>query len=235
VKELENMHPEAVLNAYPLPSLDGKQPAKLMVDNPAKIFTVVNKKYSHPEALVKLFNCYMEIAYGPNAKTTRGGMILSEPHAYEYFLICPVNVYPVEKNLNIHRVIKDVLVSGDENKLDAEMQDAYSHILRYRNNPWENPVGFAYERIFGPEKSSYAVMDVYENNNLFLINAFTGAPTPTMATRRPTLDAMRDEVFTKIIMGSSPLSAFDTFVSDWKRQGGDAITKELNDRAAARK
>jgi putative aldouronate transport system substrate-binding protein len=45
---------------------------------------------------------------------------------------------------------------------------------------------------------------------------------------------MRDEVYTKIVMGASPISAFDTFVTDWKRQGGDAITKEVNEWAKSR-
>jgi putative aldouronate transport system substrate-binding protein len=55
-----------------------------------------------------------------------------------------------------------------------------------------------------------------------------------MAAYESTLKSMRDEVFTKIVMGASPLGEFDTFVANWKRQGGDAITKEVNEWAKSR-
>jgi putative aldouronate transport system substrate-binding protein len=61
------------------------------------------------------------------------------------------------------------------------------------------------------------------------LNPFTGAPTRTMNSRLSNLNDLRDEVFTKIIMGTSPLSDFDVFVQDWKRQGGDDITREVNE------
>ena len=72
-------------------------------------------------------------------------------------------------------------------------------------------------------------MDYYVKNNLILFNAFYGAPTETMVSRLSTLEDLRNEVFTKIIMGASPIDAFDTFVRDWKRQGGDDITREVNE------
>jgi putative aldouronate transport system substrate-binding protein len=35
-------------------------------------------------------------------------------------------------------------------------------------------------------------------------------------------------LFTTIITGSKPLSAFDEFVGQWKKLGGDKITDEVN-------
>ena len=40
---------------------------------------------------------------------------------------------------------------------------------------------------------------------------------------------LEDEALLKIIMGVEPLSYFDTFVAEWKRLGGDEITKEVSD------
>jgi putative aldouronate transport system substrate-binding protein len=62
-------------------------------------------------------------------------------------------------------------------------------------------------------------------------DAFYGAPTPTMVDRLSTLEKMEDEVFTRIIMGQS-VDTFDKFVEDWKRLGGDQITKEINEKIA---
>ena len=51
--------------------------------------------------------------------------------------------------------------------------------------------------------------------------------TPTMESKWANLQKMEDETMLKIIVGSSPISSFDKFVSDWKAQGGTAITSEV--------
>ena len=38
-----------------------------------------------------------------------------------------------------------------------------------------------------------------------------------------------EETFAKIVMGKADISEFDTFVENWKNQGGDQILKEIND------
>lgn len=43
------------------------------------------------------------------------------------------------------------------------------------------------------------------------------------------LKKMEEETFSKIIMGKADISEFDTFVENWKNQGGDQILKEIND------
>ncbi|MNF17617.1 hypothetical protein D3C80_2212220 [compost metagenome] len=50
-----------------------------------------------------------------------------------------------------------------------------------------------------------------------------------MTAKKSTLDKMKLEVFTKIIMGQSDVSEFDKFVADWKKFGGDSITAEVNE------
>ena len=77
-------------------------------------------------------------------------------------------------------------------------------------------------------------MDYYVKNNMIALNGFYGSPTPSMISYQSSLNSLRDEVFTKIIMGASPLSDFDVFVQNWRRQGGDAITREVNEWLAGR-
>lgn len=64
-------------------------------------------------------------------------------------------------------------------------------------------------------------------DDLGVINRFYGVPTPTMVEKRAALELQEVEMITKVIMGD-PLEQFDTFVSDWHRTGGDAITDEVN-------
>jgi len=43
------------------------------------------------------------------------------------------------------------------------------------------------------------------------------------------LKKMEEETFSKIVMGKADISKFDTFVENWKNQGGDQILKEINE------
>jgi putative aldouronate transport system substrate-binding protein len=53
-----------------------------------------------------------------------------------------------------------------------------------------------------------------------------------MESRWVNLRKLEDETFLRIIMGAAPLETFDTFVENWKRQGGDQITQEVKDALA---
>ncbi|MFD2611617.1 extracellular solute-binding protein [Paenibacillus gansuensis] len=58
---------------------------------------------------------------------------------------------------------------------------------------------------------------------------FVGAPTKTMKIKKAFLDKMEKEMYAKIIYGELPLTEFDAFVEKWNAQGGEQITKEVNE------
>jgi hypothetical protein len=62
-----------------------------------------------------------------------------------------------------------------------------------------------------------------------LPNLFNGEPTATMKKNWEQLQTMEKQVYTNIIYGKESPDAFDKFVRDWKAQGGDEITKEVNE------
>ena len=59
-------------------------------------------------------------------------------------------------------------------------------------------------------------------------NAYSGQ-TETMQAKWANLKKMEKETFAKIIMGKADISEFDTFVENWKNQGGDQILEEINE------
>jgi putative aldouronate transport system substrate-binding protein len=63
---------------------------------------------------------------------------------------------------------------------------------------------------------------------MYLYNEYKNIPTPSMVDKGSTLDKMENETFIKIIMGAS-IDEFDKFIENWKKLGGDEITKELNE------
>jgi putative aldouronate transport system substrate-binding protein len=220
----EAMNPNGLLLSYPIVSADSN-PVKVMVKNPVTAFFVVNKKFSHPEALIKLMNLHWDMLFGPNADRN----FSNSPSGYEYWMY---NIYRSDtphKNVSQYRNIATAIEKGDTSTLNAEEADMLRYINMYLNGERENPMAYGFYWVFGNRQgTTMSVMDQYVKNNSILLDAFYGHPTETMTTRLSSLESLRDEVFTKIIMGASPISAFDAFVSDWKRQGGDDITREVN-------
>lgn len=65
-------------------------------------------------------------------------------------------------------------------------------------------------------------------NEVAIRNQYLGVPTPGMGKYGPKLSKMEVEAFTKIIIGQQPVDSFDQFVEDWKKNGGEEMTKEVN-------
>ena len=69
---------------------------------------------------------------------------------------------------------------------------------------------------------------ILNDKYILVYNAYSGQ-TETMPAKWTNLKKMEEETFAKIIMGKADISEFDTFVENWKNQGGDQILKEINE------
>lgn len=69
----------------------------------------------------------------------------------------------------------------------------------------------------------------YEKSGELHPNMFVGAPTPAMVEKKTYLDKLENETFVKIIMGKKSIDEFEQFVTEWNKNGGEQITKEVND------
>jgi len=215
--------PNAEWKAFELVSSDEVK-AMPMGKVPVQLYYAVSKKSKHPEAIMKLLNFSME-GFAPDAPVDSGfGFSPSGIPVYLYNFIGPE---PAMKNLNAHRNVVEALNSNDPSKLSAEEKGYYDKIVDYRSG---NRANWGQDRIFG-SPSSFDVIDQYVKDNNYTLDAFYGGTTPTMVEKLSSLQKMEEEVFTKIIMGES-LDSFDKFVADWKKLGGDNITKEVNEWAA---
>ena len=68
-----------------------------------------------------------------------------------------------------------------------------------------------------------------EHKDALIPNLFNTAPTDTMKKCWEQLQTMEKQVYTNIIYGKEPIEAFDQFVEEWKAQGGEQITQEVNE------
>jgi putative aldouronate transport system substrate-binding protein len=226
--DFETMYPDGELAAYPWPSNDSS-PAKIMTSNVVGTYYVVNKRFPNPEALIKLCNYSYEALFGTSGIREKRPYLFTSDQGFETWGHNVVYMWVPNKNHNMHLQFKDVMKTGDTSGLNEEALAMWNHAKRwYDGNPVDG-YDWAYAMIFGTHATaSETAIEEYTKNNLILMNAFSGLPTETMETRQSSLDSLRDEIFTRIIIGELPISAFDTFVADWKRQGGDDITREVN-------
>ena len=109
--------------------------------------------------------------------------------------------------------IADAWEAGAINKLSEQDQIAYTTMF----------TGIDTLRVthFGIVRNGVAWRDQEH------ISEYNGPPTPTMISSDAYLKKIELETFANIIIGGSPLSAFDKFVEDWRKNGGEEITAEV--------
>lgn len=217
--------PKAEWKAYPIPSIDSK-PATPIAKMPITLYYGVNKKSKHPEAVMKLLEFGTKGYSNQDTNNDYG----TNKNGIPVYMYAAIGYEPAKKNLNAHLNVLEALKNKDASKLSVEESGYYTKIVDFRNGNRKN---WGQERIFGTP-SSFDVINQYVTSNNMVYDGFYGSPTPTMVEKLSTLDKMEEEVFTKIIMGQS-IDSFDKFVEDWKKLGGDQITKEINDWAAKNK
>lgn len=132
--------------------------------------------------------------------------------------------YPTRANDLINRSLKiyEAVKSNTVDSLDPADKVFYEMLLT-RENMQRNEMAMT---------AHFLNCELWRKNldeGYILLNGFLGAPTETMKTKKAYLDKIELETFTKIIKGDLPLEAFDKFVSDWMSNGGEEITKEVND------
>ncbi|WP_274649551.1 extracellular solute-binding protein [Paenibacillus humicola] len=222
-QQLDNMKP------YSIVSVDGKQPVVQAVNPSVDQYVVVKKGYAHPEAIIRLLNDFQEKMWGATGDYEKFGAKPGSSPEIDYFKYPLVQSWPVTKDIpdNLDAV-HAALDSGDVSKLNSEQAAIVKNIKAYEAGDIVKGWG---------QKRQYDAFDIIKKDDLNnqLNSEFYGAPTPTMVTKKASLDTLEQQEFTKIIMGAAPIDEFDKFVADWKKLGGDQITQEVNDWKAQHK
>ena len=210
----------AAWQAYPLVSIDDTPAKSQRLSGGFPAYYVVSKTAEHPEAVMKLANMFVEKTRGESAEPEFVYADTGESN----FALANVQLWPHRKNLDIHLNVVKAEETGDTSGFKPEGMHNYEQILQYKNEGVQ--ANWKMDRIFGVN-GAFAQLYKMWQKDLFMPNEFYGVPTDSMTSKSATLLDLKNEVFTKIIMGS-PLSDFDKFVEDWKNLGGDQITEEIN-------
>jgi putative aldouronate transport system substrate-binding protein len=216
--------PNSQWSAYQVPSATGR-PASVSACPGTNSWILVNKNFAYPESVVKMVNLFIEKCWGATGDNSK---YYAPPEAEGVWKLSPVTSSMPLKNIDAFQTLDRARKAGDNSKITGEAKSIYDKLAEYYSGSTSGFALWGWERIYGPSPSSYSQIDEMQSSGRILINKFVGAPTETMTERFSVLESMRNEVFTKIIMGDSPLSDFDKWVTDFNNLGGTQITKEVN-------
>ncbi|WMT39583.1 extracellular solute-binding protein [Paenibacillus sp. D2_2] len=214
--------PNAVWKAYPLLSIDS-QPAKSEISLGTTQYWAVRKDAAHPEALIKMFNLYIEKNWG---ETAEFDTYYLPGDAEGTWKLSPVTPEPPNKNLDAYLAISEATSSGSVDQLKGEAKVILDKVIEYKSG---NQGLWSWYAGSDPVEGVYRVMKQYKDQDLFQMNEFVSAPTPTMTDKSATLTRLMNETFMRIILGDLKVDAFDKYVEDWNKLGGEQITKEVNE------
>ena len=203
-------------------------------ENAADRFLVVSKDCKYPQVAVEILNILYDDLARATAETApdviayinAGGHNEGRPY---YMEVLPSN------NPSIYYTEHMAVINGEmtpEETTIAENRGSSQAILDYLKDPQnvtEKTLGgwhFYESRIIGLGASIDALE---KNGNAEWITPKYPPTTPTSEQKKATLDKTELEAYVAIVTGAQPIDYFDTFVSEWKRLGGDAIAQEVQE------
>ena len=212
--------PGTKIKAYPVPAgPDGKIGTKWQ-NSGVNASIMINKDAKHPEAIFLYYNYLLDNLANPAAGSKYE---YGFAKGYDWDIIDGQPTSDKEK-------IKDFSNEFPFLTGPARIPDLYMKTLVKLANgekpetPYEKQMAE-----FRKPENWYAGKVVMSQIDVRKQNYFTGAATPTMVSKWNLLRQSEMETFNKIIYGNLPIDAFDQFVANWKSNGGDQITQEVND------
>jgi putative aldouronate transport system substrate-binding protein len=226
-------NPEANWQAYAVP-LDEDGMWNPHQGTPATSFVVVRKGYEHPEAAMKIVNLFVrDESKFDLTKGSLSNAVLRIPQAmydegkvtHEALMAVLAGTAQPEEFLDPkyapYKLLADDVTKVKSVKLEPIDNMDIQH--------WDPQADFgAWSRMYSILVGDGAIYNpVGGAENVNVVFSETYASTPTMIDKWANLKKLEDETFLKIVLGTAPIDTFDQFVADWKAQGGDEITAEV--------
>jgi putative aldouronate transport system substrate-binding protein len=217
VADALKLNPKVDFVPYLIP--DAKGTVNTMMVPVSTQFIVVKKGMKNPEAAMIYANTFINA----QRKVDPDALKLDFTVSAEYWPIGN-STYDyadaVERKSDTLKKAMGGQIKAEE--LNPEMKEMFAKATRDKANPkadlkdWSGYFGYT------------VPADLLKQNMNKVYSEFT-ANTKTMERKWVNLQKLENETFFGIVMGEKPLDSFDKFVTDWKAQGGDEITKEVTD------
>lgn len=231
--DAKKINPNMDWQPYLLPLHEGDK-INVVTDSPTDRYIVVRKGFKYPEIAVKMVNGLSDYI---NKDTINKDPIVNEILEYRKQNVdggvSPLDMIVLYKDAlyKTYSGINDALNNKrDPNTLLAEDFSRYQNIVEYfksiekNETPSVSAWASYYSRIVGAKMASEAMRS---KENLNITEPVFFGQTPSMKLKNAALTKMQEETYLKIITGEKPIDAFDQFVDNWKKAGGEQITNEV--------
>lgn len=227
--------PDADWVVGPTLTVDGEQPKIMVPRYPVNNFVAVSRDFKNPEALFKMMNWSIE--YGrqtnnPEWKENATDEQLLEMHSHVYTWL-PYRIYSPSSLIENYNFIAEKRDAGSTELVDGEEPNneefwgAWNAYVQTQNGSTDPVVWGLYLSRLDPNGGVAKMEELYQSAERQYNEVYV--TTPSMITKQGEMDKLRDTTFLSMIMGETPISEFDNFVSQWKSLGGDDIGKEVNE------
>ena len=226
-------NPTANWQAYAVP-LDDQGVWNPHQGTPATSFVVVRKGYEHPEAAMKIVNLFnRDESKFDLTKGSLANEVLRIPQAmYDEGQVTYTALMDVLNGKTQPTDYKDPkyapykLLADDVTKIKALKKSPFENM---DIQTWDPNADFsAWSRMYSILVGDGAIYNpIGGKDKVNVVFSATYSTTPTMIDKWANLTKLESETFLKIIMGTASIDTFDQFVKDWKAQGGDEITAEV--------
>jgi len=212
---------------FPIPSVDNK-PTLNQIGLGVDEYYVISRQAKHPEGVIKLLNQWIVVDNTMNPTDEQKIYLYGkdkQEKGNNYWLLNPLRVGKQMDNNG--EILPKAIETKDPSILQtADQKGRYERAMKFIDG---SDINMWWEVLISGPNGAVSHNPKIQQNKEYLQNKFYGAPTPTMADRQEILTKKRDEIFIKIIMNQVSVDEFDTFVEEWKKLGGDEITKEVNE------
>ncbi len=207
---------------------DGKMGATMDI-TAANGVMLINKDFAHPEAYWMYYNYLLENYANPPV----GGVFeygFAQGYDWEIIDGVPTNDKTKLKENGIDYDYSYfnflTMMPGNPARIPSSYFDALIKLADGLDpvTPFEKRM--AVERSLETRMAAKVIMAEADKRTQ---NAFTGAPTVTMTEKWSLLFQAELETYTKMLYGQVDAAGFDAFVANWLKDGGEQVTKEVND------
>lgn len=213
--------PNMEWKAYPIPSIDGS-PAKAQIGLGVNAYWVVKKGVKNPEAIIKLLDFWLQTFY-ENKSPDVTKEYLNDGNS-EIWQVTAIQAYKSYKNIDQRLKVLKALDSKDTSQLTGDDQTVYGNLTKFLGGDRSM---WGWNSMYGKD-GSLGILDGYRQNDQYMADEFITSPLPSMVDKGAALTKLKNDMITKIILGAASVDEFDSFVANWKKSGGDDITKEVN-------
>lgn len=188
------------------------------------VFVVISKKTKHPEAAIRAINLQNDFFQ----VTTKEAKAYRDEHMkgqvfYWFHLPIGQKWDYADFNKTNYESFMEAVKNNDGSKLSDTVKPVFERYQQMQTKDKKDIDSAVWGEVLSYTEGLKATTAA---NTTMKEMKFFGQ-TETMDQKWVNLEKIEDEMYLKIITGEKPISYFDEYVAQWKKLGGDQITKEV--------